>query len=326
MSLNLTPEQRAESEAAQWFARLSNASVQTEVLSDFFEWRRDPLNDQAYRTLERFWRSGETLAKDQGIQSALEAALARKPRRRTPVVSRWYFGSAGALVALAALGIVLSRPLIWADQVYETRIGEQRTVVLSDGSKVRLDTNSRITAQMGAQRSIALIRGQALFDVVHMASRPMTVRAGPVMIRDLGTRFDVRRDDQQVRVTLVDGAVQISDQASGKRWSLAPGQQITAGRAAPSPPHTIDVERATDWTRGHLTFDELPLSLATAEINRYTRQPIRLEAPDLNGAKVSGIFNQSDPQEFASAVAKLYNLEVVAQPDGGIVLKKPSLN
>lgn len=323
MSLHMTREQRAEDEAAQWFARLSNASVQTEALSDFFEWRRDPLNDKAYRTLERFWRSGEMLAKDPAIQSALEAALARKPRRRASAVSGWYFGGAGALAALAALSIVLVRPMLWPDQVYETGVGEQRTVFLSDGSKVKLDTNSRITARMGAQRSIALVRGQAFFDVVHIAARPMTVQAGQVTIRDLGTRFDVRRDAQQVRVTLVDGAVQISDQASGERWSLTPGQQVTAGKAAPAPPHPINIERATDWTRGTLIFDELPLSLATAEVNRYARQPIRLEAPDLDGAKVSGTFNQSNPQEFASAVAKLYNLQVVAQPDGAIVLKKP---
>ncbi len=98
---------------------------------------------------------------------------------------------------------------------------------------------------------------------------------------------------------------------------------MTAGRAAPSPPHPINIERATDWTRGNLVFDELPLSLATAEVNRYARQPILLEAPDLDGAKVSGTFNQSNPQEFASAVAKLYNLQVVTEPDGAIVLKKP---
>ena len=73
------------------------------------------------------------------------------------------------------------------------------------------------------QRNVELIYGQALFHVAHNPSRPFIVRAADREITALGTQFDVRLDETSVRVTLIEGKVQVSqDSSHAKTATLTP--------------------------------------------------------------------------------------------------------
>jgi transmembrane sensor len=71
-------------------------------------------------------------------------------------------------------------------------------------------------------------------------------------------------------------------------------------------------------------FDDLPLALATQEVNRYARHKIVLDAGAVNAVRVSGAFESSDTEAFVAAVSKLYDLTARQAPDGSIVLSAPS--
>lgn len=321
---------RARSEAAAWFARLGRQAVTTDALRAFRDWRRTPANAQAYAEVERTWAKAGTLAHDPEIRAATHAALDRRPRTRPAGLPRspLAWGAAGLAALALAAGLRFGPGL--AAPAYDTGVGEQRLVMLDDGSRVRLNTDSRVRIRFrDDRRRVELLRGQAFFEVAHDPARPFTVDAGAADVRALGTRFDVRRLDGTVQVTLVEGAVRVqADEARAEdgpaAWTLAAGQQLTvaAGRAAAARP--ADTAGATSWTAGRIVFRETPLAAAVAEVNRYAPHKVTLEAPSLAAAPVNGVFDTGDTEAFVAAASSLFGLEARRTPDGAVVLKAPA--
>ena len=306
---------RADQEAADWFARLNTLSISTRSLEEFQAWRRNPENDAAYERIEGLWASTGELANDTDIRREVRAALARGPRRSRP----WTPGILRARVGygLAALAAAIVLVVIWANrpagETYATGLGEQRLVSLADGSRVRLDTDTEVMVRLkDAERRIELVRGQAFFDVAHDPQRPFLVRAHDTEVRALGTRFDVRREGQAVAVTLVEGSVEVTG-TGNRAWRLAPGQRLEAQDGQAAGPQAVDLDAATSWTDGRLIFRARPLSQAVAEVNRYSRRKVVVEAAHLQSVPISGVFDVGDTQAFVAAVSNLFELE----PDSG---------
>lgn len=311
----------AQSEAAAWFARLSRTSVTTDALREFRDWRRTPANAAAYARVEAAWRGAGALKDDPDLRAATAAAYGRRrwlARLRETVNRPLTWGVAA--VAAGALAAIIAFPVLFPPS-YATGVGEQRLVVLTDGSRVRLNTDSRIAVHFsGRERRVALTRGEAFFEVAHDAAHPFIVRADGADVRALGTRFDVRHDPRRVQVTLVEGSVRVQQGDQGA-WILAPSQQLTLGpRGAVL--RTADPAPATSWTTGRLIFHETPLATAVAEVNRYARHKIELKADALAQAPVDGVFDTGDTTAFVSAVTNLFDLKATPAPDGGVSLER----
>jgi transmembrane sensor len=310
--------------AAGWFAKLNNSTVSTDTLRAFRAWRNgDPRHDQAYLEIEAFWKRAAKLENDREIQQAAGAALERKPQGLGALPRP---GGKAVTAALFSLLVVAGAALAWPTLVgrtYATAVGEQRFVALADGSRLRLDTRSRVRVRLGArQRDIELLAGRAFFDVAHDPARPFVVAADGARIRAIGTRFDVRRDPGGVQVVLVEGRVRVDGEAAGRpaAWTLEAGEAVRSGRDAPPAVRRVDAVQATSWTTGRLVFHAQPLSAAIAEVNRYSERPVVLRAPALAGRPVSGSFEIGDTPAFVSAVAELYDLKVDRSADA-IVLR-----
>ena len=312
---------KAVEAAAAWHARLGNKSVSAQTLREFRNWRADPANAAAYARVDTAWRRSGGLSLDREIRAATAEALDRgRGLARWPGAST-LFPIAGALaIVLAALAFVA----LWTDRprTYATQVGEQRMIVLADGSRVWLDTNSQIEVRLHrAKREVDLAQGQALFQVAHDAAHPFTVRAGNAEVRAIGTRFDVRREGSAVQVLLIEGVVAVRRTADGSTWRLGANQKLLL------PPHgaaaavTADTARAASWTTGRLTFEDTPLGDALAEVNRYSPHKLVLSDPILAQERVSGVFEAGDTRAFAAAMSELYSLRQESGANGEIVLR-----
>ena len=307
-------------EAAAWFARLNQRRVSSEDILAFADWRRIPQNAAAYAEVERLWDTAGPLGADPEIVALTEAAAATvspHARRRRRMIG-WAAAGAAA-VTVAALGLwALQRP-----PVYGTDVGEQRMVTLQDGSQVTLDTASRLVVRYTAgERRVELLEGQALFAVSTDAGRPFIVSAGEARIRALGTRFDVRLLEGGARVVLVEGRVAVSERsAQAHTWTLSPGHQVVT--SAPEPVvEPVDPVAATSWTTGRLIFDQTPLGEAVAEMNRYARVPVALEADGIAATPVSGAFDTGDMSAFVAAVGDLYPVTVHRRGDQIVITER----
>lgn len=98
---------------------------------------------------------------------------------------------------------------------FRTALGERRQVALPDGSLMDLNSRSVVAVHyVKGQRGIELKQGEAMFSVEHDTSRPFVVDAGAGQVTVTGTRFDVRRDDDQTRVVVEAGTVKVQGRSS----------------------------------------------------------------------------------------------------------------
>ena len=132
-----------------------------------------------------------------------------------------------------------------SDSGLVTKVGEQRTITLEDGTRVSLNTATRIRVDYDqAARRVWLVKGEALFEVAKRPQWPFIVTVGNREVVAVGTSFVVRRDGEgDMVVTLVEGKVAVSQVPGSQSGSLDagagavflnPGYRLTfAGSAEP---------------------------------------------------------------------------------------------
>lgn len=245
------------------------------------------------------------------------------------------------LMAVVVSGSVLIARQPWRDvERYSTGVGEQRIVMLRDGSRMSLNTGTRVRVEFGsAHRNIGVDGGEALFEVAKDSSRPFVVRVGGTEVVALGTVFSVRFTEKaeevgdSLAVTLIEGRVTVrvaSEVAVGlapaQPLSLAAGERVRLAEvigagfgSAPRATTRVDrprIDQMLAWKRNEAVFDDVALPDAVAEMNRYGRTPIVMVGEGaLGGLRVSGLFRTGDNVGFARAVAALHGLVVREYPD-----------
>lgn len=239
--------------------------------------------------------------------------------RRRPAAPRRTVATATAVAAVAAL-VVVSTNFLPTHDTYDTGIGEHRQVLLADGSRLHLNSATRLKVALDeGLRTVEVQAGEALFEVAKDPARPFVVRAGAHEVRALGTVFVVRRSQSTpdaMSVTLIEGKVEVTavqpTQAMPSPIVLEPGQRLQA----PAAGATVLLDRprldqATAWTRMEVALEDVALADAVSEVNRHGRRLVALvDDPALRALRVSGVFRAGDSEGFARAVAALHGLEV----------------
>jgi transmembrane sensor len=221
-----------------------------------------------------------------------------------------------AAAAAAALALVVIVSLYWRDNAFTTAVGQQRVRVLRDGTRVVLNTDTRIEVNYDEHaRRVRLVRGEALFDVSKRPTWPFLVSVGDQEIRALGTSFIVRHDnDQDLSVTLVDGRISVApvpengEAPQQAPQVLVPGQRLViSGHHAPAVDRP-ELSRVTAWERGRVEFDATPLEDATAEMNRYTTTRVIVADAEVAQLRIGGVFRAGDSDEFVKIVSAAFGL------------------
>ncbi|MGN6828931.1 FecR family protein [Paucibacter sp. M5-1] len=237
------------------------------------------------------------------------------------------------------VAVLVGQP--WRDiDSYDTGIGEQRLVILKDGTRMSLNTSTRVQVELSqTQRRVRVEGGEAFFEVAKDASRPFVVQAAGTEVTATGTAFVVRLTppgagaSQSLDVTLVEGQVVVREaerradtpkivppivMAAGERLRVR-GDQGPGGNASKATPTQPQRDRprmdqVLAWKRGEAVFDNASLPQALAEMNRYSTTPIMAD-PSLAALRISGLFKTGDSAGFAQAVATLHDLRVRELPD-----------
>lgn len=158
--------------------------------------------------------------------------------------------------------------------------GETFKVILSDGTEVELNADSRLaypTLFRGKERIVTL-EGEAFFRVAKDESRPFIVRSGGIQVRVLGTEFNVRSySPTDVDVTLIKGKVEVSDTCQLQTVVMQPGESV---RHAPDEGFTrcdTDIESFLYKREGYFYFDDMTLEEMMEEIGRWYNIDIFIE-------------------------------------------------
>lgn len=200
------------------------------------------------------------------------------------------------------------------DRVYATALGGHETVTFADGTRIELNTNTVLRAQMtNKQRIVWLDRGEAFFQVKHDPARPFTVFADGHRITDMGTKFDVRSDAGELEVALIEGKVRLGSATSAARQTmLAPGDvaTVSGGAVTISSKRIQALDDELSWRKGVLVFKYRTLADVAAEFNRYNDKKIIIADADTGKLMIFGTFRTEDVDLFTRVTQKALGLTV----------------
>ena len=314
----------ARMNAHDWFARRRASDCTAEERAAFEQWRTQPGHAEAYAHLEDLWELSAELANE----DAAIAAASREARHGAGPVGfahqRW------PLLAAAASLIVVCMYFAWLwarpapVESYATAVGEQRTLTLEDGSRIVMDTATRLEVRYDRnRRSVQLRQGRADFQVSKDPDRPFTVQAGAAAVTAVGTQFQVRLSGSAGEVMLLEGRVVVDGRQASDQMTLAPGERVAllAGGTLGAVQRLNDADRASaeGWTSGQLVVRAWPVSALVAEVNRYGGTPLRLGDTAVGNLPVSGTFDPKAPEALALALEQVWSVRV-EHSGGEIVL------
>lgn len=313
---------QALDEAAEWLMRLSESELTETERADWERWRvSSPERLQA-------WARAQLLqSKLGGLPPALSlSALDRPshPERRLVV------GKLAALLALLPTGWG-SWKLVEAQQWtadYRTAVGEQRELILADGSHITLNTDSAIDVLFDAnQRLINLREGEILVQTAPDTSpqaRPFVVSTRQGRMQALGTRFIVRELQPTTHLAVLEGAVrvQLPDSRRTAPLIVNAGQRTEFSAQGFADVSPVD-RSASAWTQGMLMADNLRLADFVAELARYRRGFLRCD-PAIADLRISGAFPISDSQRTLSMLVQTYPVIATGHLSGYWVTLSPA--
>lgn len=150
--------------------------------------------------------------------------------------------------------------------------GETFKVILSDGTEVLLNSDSRLaypTVFKGKERVVSL-EGEAYFSVAKDAEHPFIVNSGNVQVRVLGTEFNMcSYSPDDVRITLIEGKVAVSDTCSLQSIEMKPGQSAHLVSHGTFAVEEVDTESFLYWKEGFFYFDDVTLVDMMKEIGKW---------------------------------------------------------
>ena len=252
---------------------------------------------------------------------------ARRSARRIRLAAA---ASVAAVVLLASIASLVPPGTTVDPATVATTVGEQRSMVLSDGSTITLNTDSVVDVRItGAARQVDLRRGEVLLDVIEDPARPFQVTSRDVTVEVVGTRFSVYQRPEDTLVAVVEGRVtinwrpvlqgdrpRVSDGALERSLELDAGQQVALSSVAPVVPTPVDPSKVTAWTERRVVFENEPLEAVVAEFNRYNRTNLRLGDPGLTERRITGSFDVNDLDHFIKVLDGLEPIRVEVADDG----------
>ncbi len=315
----------ARAEAAVWITRLHGSQRSPDVEAGFRAWlAADPENARQFERVTQVWDS---------VGAVAGSGLPRVVRWLKPARNRFLMRAAAVLivcVVVAFSGYWLSR-----DPSYSTGIGDQRIVRVEDGTRISLNSDSRVRiAYRDAERRVYLEKGEAYFEVARRVDRPFVVIAGDHRVTALGTSFLVRYEADRTAVTLVEGKVtvapieprssaahpSVSAAAPADVRVLDPGERLVVSANRVVRVDMPRIEVVTAWRRGEVILDDTTLAEAVAEMNRYDAAALVIDDPAVAQLHVSGVYKTGANEGFAQAVARVYGLDI-NERDGRIHLQ-----
>jgi transmembrane sensor len=303
-----------ERQAREWLIRMDGdeplSNTDREALREWIH--RSALHREELTRLAKFWSQANILTE-------LGVCLESETPERSGV--RWV-----APIAVAASAVLASVVLVWwglhglngaVNGTYGTVIGQQKTISLSDGSSIQLNTDSQVqVVYSGEWRKIRLLRGEALFFAMPDSNRPFEVYVANSVVRAIGTAFTVHFEGNTVDVTVTKGVVDVGEAGSAAQTTVGPepvvasppthslgrlkaGEMIHVGSGGSD---HLDVHRLAEpelrrrmaWQEGYLAFSGEPLSEVIEQVNRYSPVTLEIGDPKLASIAIGGRFRIGD--------------------------------
>jgi transmembrane sensor len=209
---------------------------------------------------------------------------------------------------------------------------------LADGTLVELRDGAEISVAFSADvRRVALIRGEAHFQVIKDPARPFIVTVDSVAVRAVGTAFSVQRRQSDVEVLVTHGRVAV-DRVSGSGASATPSApqtiatldagnrtlvEVSPVAAAPvvEVMAPVEMDRRLAWRTPRLEFSSTPLAEAIPMINEHSAVKLSLDDPALGSLRISGLLRADNVESLFRLLEVEHGIRVEQKSPTEVVLR-----
>jgi transmembrane sensor len=311
---------RVRQEAAAWLERRQRTEWNAEDQATLDHWlTAAPTNMISYLRVEAAWSRANRLG---ALRQPMRTESAKPRRSFTRLLSM----AAAVIGGVAVIGGIAATYLLMPhEKSYATTVGGHEILALKDGSQIELNTSTIVrVSQNKTERKVWLDRGEAYFRIKHDAAHPFIVMVGGHSITDLGTTFLVRRNQNSVKVALIEGLAQFDGgNANSQHATLKPGDVVvaSANRMLLKRENTNDMAEGLGWRHGLLIFKYTTLADAAAEFNRYNDRKLVIADPAVGRLKIVGTFATNNVAAFADVAEDVLHLKVRTSEDRIVIAR-----
>lgn len=264
-------------------------------LKEVDEWiQASPENRDQLFELERIWslKNERFYAQPQCIKKAYQA-FEKKYFKNHTIYWPTFLKYAAVFLLGIFMGIQAYVTLCEPEMVeymnqIEVPMGEQANLCLSDGTRIWLNSGSRLeypTSFATDNRQVRL-DGEAYFEVYRNESKPFIVQTNNLDVKVLGTKFNVSSyDNEAAIVTLKEGKVQVNCDTEQEAYILHPNEQIIYSEEDGVRLQQVDANQISYWTTGGLSFVNEPLEQIVKVLERRFDVQIMIEESSLRDKK-----------------------------------------
>lgn len=310
-------------QAIEWMVKLQSGTVTSGDIAECELWQsQSSQHEQAWQQLESLRGRFSTLPNSLA-HATLDKALPNNilQSRRTALKSIAILVSAGTL-SLSGYQFAPWQQMV-AD--YGTKVGEQRTIMLTDGTQMMLNTDSAVDIHFDdQQRLLKLLKGEVLIITGHNASelRPFSVQTAQGNVRALGTRFIVRQQESTTFAAVYQASIAVHPDHAMQTTQLKAGQQITFSAVQTDAISQADPNLSA-WSDGVIVASNMRLIDFASELDRYRSGKIICDASTAD-LKISGVFPINSPDHVIALLEQTLPIRAETRMRYWTVLHKRS--
>jgi len=222
----------------------------------------------------------------------------------------------------------ISTPATLEYNILKTPKGGEYSLVLADGSKVKLNASSELRYPVsfsGSERKV-FIEGEAYFEIAKNKDKPFIVHTHGYDVQVLGTSFNVSayKDEKQIATTLIEGSIKIIEHNTKNTVLITPGQQAVLQENSTKINITnVDTHQYSSWKEGLFVFKSEPLSSIVKKCARWYNCKIQFADSELENTKFTGTLRRdTDLGELLNIISQTCQINFTIDENNVIIINK----
>ncbi|MEN0045645.1 MAG: FecR domain-containing protein [Bacteroidota bacterium] len=233
----------------------------------------------------------------------------QKPATVRKISFHFRLAAAVLILAVAAFGLWKALQPNW--QIEQTAFGENKTILLADGSQIKLNSNSSVKFRedwkWSRTRAIHL-QGEAYFEV-EKDEKAFVVQTEKGAIWVLGTTFNVEQRANELGVTLVEGKVKLAI-PKHEPLEMKPETSVFLDEEGEISYQRADFKTELAWIDNKMAFSKVKIEEIVAQFKAEFNIDLQVKVDSLLERKVSATIPENNPELLLQALGEIYDLEV----------------
>lgn len=317
-------------------SRYVSNELSLEETEELLEWLGDdPVRAELLKELQDTWDKTknypenfkvDTRAAWQKLRSTIAVEETDNKVRKIDSF-RWIKIAAMVLLTLT-IGVLSYKQLSTRRLIeVETLAGQHKELILPDGSKVWLNSNSSLSYEESFnsedQRAVKLT-GEGFFEVKKNSEKPFIVATGRTLTQVLGTSFNIKQENEgNIKVSVVTGKVSFKSKDNPvQELFLLPGDAGLITKEGYVAKSSYEDQNFLFWKNKSLTFQNSPVSQVIKTLEGAYNVSFKLENSALLNQRITTSFDNAPLNDVSDVLEALLDVKIVKSDSVYLVKKK----